>query len=221
MTSTIYHILKQTYLLMLVLPLCVASVSYAQEPADAPETQYWVTDQAGVLSASVEKTLTDNAVAFEEQTTNQIVVVTVNSLSGWTIERYGRWLGNRWGIGQADRDNGVLLLVAPNDRRVRIEVGRGLEALLSDATAQSIIDSEILPAFRNDDMQDGIIAGHKAILEALGGNYRARTPWEEFMHLLLLPFFFLSRLLGFSGRGSGGFSGGGGSFGGGGASGSW
>ena len=221
MTVIVHRLLQKPRWLILIVPFLFMTAAFAQEPANAPQTQYWVTDQADVLSASVEKTLTDNAITFEEQTTNQVVVVTVNTLAGWTIERYGRWLGNSWGIGQADKDNGVLLLVAPNDRRVRIEVGRGLEDVIPNSTAQSIIDNEILPKFRDGDMQAGIVAGHRAILQALGGEYRERTAWEEFIHLLLLPFFVIGRLLGFSGRGSGGFSGGGGSFGGGGASGSW
>ncbi|MCK0095956.1 TPM domain-containing protein [Yoonia sp. F2084L] len=218
MTDTIHRLLQKTRWLILILPLFYMTAAFAQDPENAPDTQYWVTDKAEVLSSSVEKALTDNAKAFEQETTNQVVVVTVDSLAGLTIERYGRWLGNSWGIGQADQDNGVLLLVAPNDRRVRIEVGRGLEDLLSDRIAQSIIDNEILPEFRDDDLQAGIVAGHTAIIQALGGEYREPTPWEKFIHILLLPFFVIGRFLGFGG---GGFSGGGGSFGGGGASGSW
>ena len=198
-------------------PFVWVSTALAQAPTDVPEDQFWVTDQAGVLSISAIKSLTDKAKAFEAETTTQLVVVTVNSLAGWTVERYGRWLGNTWGIGQADADNGVVLLVAPNDRRVRIEVGRGLEGTLSDRTAQSIIDNEILPRFRDEDMQGGIVAGHQAILLALGGEYREPTQWESFLFLLFLPFFAIGRLFGFGG----GFLGGGGLFGGGGASGSW
>lgn len=205
----------------LFMPFFYAAVAFAQEPPNAPQTQYWVTDQAGILSASVEQSLTINAKKFEEQTSNQVVVVTVSTLDGWTIERYGRWLGNKWGIGQSDKNNGVLLLIAPNERKVRIEVGVGLEGVLSDATAQRIIDDEILPKFRSGDLQAGVVLGHKAILEALGGKYREKFPWETLFQFLLLPFFVIGRFLGFSGGASGGFSGGGGSFGGGGASGSW
>ncbi|MCK0143801.1 TPM domain-containing protein [Aliiroseovarius sp. F20344] len=215
------RLFTRTLFVALFVPFFLSSAAFSQEPPNAPQTQYWVTDQAGVLSASVEQSLTTNAKRFEEQTTNQVVVVTVNSLVGWTIERYGRWLGNKWGIGQSDKNNGVLLLVAPKERKVRIEVGLGLEDVLSDATAQRIIDNEILPKFRNGDLQAGIVAGHKAILEALGGEYREKLPWEKLLHLIFLPLFVIGRFLGFGGSVSGGFSGGGGSFGGGGASGSW
>lgn len=209
--------LHRLFLLLTFVPLMWCVAAYAQSPDGAPEDQFWVTDQAGVLDIATIKRLTDNAKKMEEQTSHQVVVVTVNSLAGWTVERYGRWLGNRWGVGQADKDNGVVLLVAPNDRRVRIEVGRGLERGITDAVAQSIIDNEILPRFRNDDLQGGIVAGHKAIIQALGGEYRAPTNWESFLFLLFLPFFAIGRFFGFGG----GFAGGGGSFGGGGASGSW
>jgi uncharacterized protein len=218
MPEQIFRLIQKMRWLFLILPFFYAIEVSAQEPQNAPETQYWVTDQADVLDLGVIQTLTKNAEQFEEDTTHQVVVVTVDSLVGWSIERYGRWLGNRWGIGQAGKNNGVLLLVAPEDRKVRIDVGSGLEQLLSDKTAQSIIDHEILPAFRDGDLQAGIIAGHQAIIQALGGEYRERTTLEDFLYLLFLPFFFLSRFFGFGG---GVFSGGGGSFGGGGASGSW
>lgn len=218
MSKTFYNISKNIRWFALVLPIVYATNVVAQAPSDAPKTQYWITDQAGILDAQTEQLLTMNAETMEEETSNQVVVVTLNSLEGWSIERYGQWLGNNWGIGQANQNNGVLLLVAPNERKVRIEVGSGLETVLSNATAKSIIDNEILPKFRDGDMQAGIIAGHRAILEALGGEYRQRTDWEKFLHLLLLPFFILGKM---TGLGGGRFSGGGGSFGGGGASGSW
>lgn len=218
MTDKRYRFLQRARWVFLMIPLVFAMAATAQEPPNAPATQYWVTDQAGVVSASVERALTKDAETFEQQTTHQVVTVTVNTLDGWSIARYGRWLGNSWGIGQAGKDNGVLLLVAPNEREVRIEVGLGLERILSNATAQRIIDNEILPPFRDGDLQAGIVAGHKAIIQALGGEYKEKSPLEQLIHLLLVPFFVIGRLLGFGG---GRFSGGGGSFGGGGASGSW
>jgi uncharacterized protein len=217
MRTNFFHLSRKIFWVCVLVPFIWMTAAFAQAPDDAPEDQFWVTDQAGVLSISAIKSLTDTAKAFEADTTNQVVVVTVNSLAGWTIERYGRWLGNTWGIGQADADNGVVLLVAPNDRRVRIAVGRGLEDTLPDRIAQSIIDNEILPRFRDDDLEGGIVAGHQAILMALGGQYREPTNWESFLFLLFLPFFAIGRFFGFGG----GFLGGGGLFGGGGASGSW
>ena len=109
-------------------------------------------------------------------------------------------------------------MVAPNERKVRIAVGVGLEDTITNSLAQSIIDYEILPRFKENQMEAGIIAGHRAIIKALNGNYIDKSWLDEFLILLYLPFFFLGRVFGFGG---GSFSGGGGSFGGGGASGSW
>lgn len=218
MPRTFHFFASKAYWLFLVLPFVCAMAAGAQEPPNAPKTQYWVTDQARVLSGSIERSLTKDAEAFERQTSNQVVVVTVKSLDGWTVERYGLWLANKWRIGQAGKNNGVLLLVAPNERKVRIEVGLGLESTLTNAIAQSIIDDDILPKFRAGDLPMGIIAGHRAIIEALNGEYSGKPWWQELLQFLLLPFCMIGRVLGFGG---GRFSGGGGSFGGGGASGSW
>lgn len=202
--------------------LAWATAAFAEAPTGAPEDRFWVTDQASVLSLSATKIMTDNAKAFEEETTHQVVVITVNSLAGWTIERYAEWLGNTWGVGQADVDNGVVLLVAPKERRVRIEVGRGLRSDLPDRAAKRIIDDVILPKFRDGDLEGGIVAGQQAIMEALGARFRSLTDWEEFIFALLLPLFGIGRFLGLGdGFSGGGGSFGGGSFGGGGASGSW
>lgn len=201
------------YLLFLLSP----NIAFSQTPPNAPKQQYWVTDQANILSSSVELQLTKDAKAHEKNTTNQVVIVTVKSLDGWTIERYGQWLGNHWGIGQKGKNNGVLLLVAPNERKVRIEVGTGLEGVITNSIAKSIIDYEIVPKFKKGEMENGVINGHRAIIEALGGKYTDRRWWDVLVSFILFPFFFIGRLLGLGGD----FSGGGGSFSGGGASGSW
>ncbi|PID61955.1 MAG: methanol dehydrogenase [Gammaproteobacteria bacterium] len=132
-----------------------------------------VVDQAGLLDAASETALVDKLAAHESATSNQVVVVTLNSLQGYDIADYGYRLGREWGIGTAERNNGVLLIVAPNERKVRIEVGYGLEGALPDALASVIIQREILPAFRNGDMAAGITAGTDAILQAVEGEYTA------------------------------------------------
>ena len=91
----------------------------------------------------------------------------MNSLQDYQIEEYGYQLGRAWGIGQKDQDNGVLLIVAPVERKVRIEVGYGLEPILTDALSAQIIQTRILPAFRTGDFPDGIIAGVDAIDQQL------------------------------------------------------
>lgn len=126
-----------------------------------------VVDQADILSAADEASLTTKLAALETQNTDQLVVVTVSSLQGYAIEDYGYKLGRHWQIGQAGANNGVILLVAPNERKVRIEVGYGVEGVLTDAYSSLIIQREILPRFRNNDYPGGIIAGTDAIIEQL------------------------------------------------------
>ncbi len=147
----------------------------APEPADAgepgaaaePVLTSRVVDQADILPPDVEARLEARARAFEEQTTDQIVVVTLASLDGRTIEDVGYELGQTWGIGQEKADNGVLLIIAPAERQMRIEVGKGVEGVLPDIIAGQIIRNEIVPRFRDGDMAGGIEAGVAAIETAL------------------------------------------------------
>ena len=129
-----------------------------------------VVDGAGLLSSAEEQRLTEALAAHERATTNQVVVVTLPSLQGTTIEDFGYRLGRHWALGQAGKDNGVLLLVAPKERAVRIEVGYGLEGHLTDAQSKLIIENVILPAFRDGRFGQGITAGTDAILRTIKGD---------------------------------------------------
>jgi len=131
-------------------------------------------DQADILSSSVEGELTRKLKSHEAETTNQVVVVTLPSLQGYPIEDFGYQLGRHWGIGQEGRNNGALLIVAPQERKVRIEVGYGLEGDLTDALAKLIIENEITPAFRKGSYDKGVSAGVDAILAAIAGTYKAK-----------------------------------------------
>lgn len=122
-----------------------------------------VVDSADILPPDTEARITGRSEAVEKATGTQIVVATVPDLQGYPIEDYGYRLGRQWGIGQKDKDNGVILLVAPNDRRVRIEVGYGLEPVLTDALSSVIIQQRILPRFRAGDMPGGVLVGFDAI----------------------------------------------------------
>lgn len=123
-----------------------------------------VVDEAHVLSPATVQSLDQTLAGYEKATTNQLVVVTVKSLQGVPIEQYGYQLGRSWGIGQKGKNNGVILLVAPKERKVRIEVGYGLEGDLTDARCSEIIQSIILPAFRAGKMEQGITDGVQAII---------------------------------------------------------
>lgn len=126
-----------------------------------------VVDTADIIPADVEAQLTAKLEALETQSQRQLVVATVPSLQGYDIADYGYQLGREWELGDAERDNGALLLVAPNERRVHIASGYGLEGYLTDALSSLIIQNEILPAFRDGDMPGGIVAGTDAIISQL------------------------------------------------------
>jgi uncharacterized protein len=135
-----------------------------------------VVDLAGILSSDEHKQLDSQLANHEQQTSNQVVVVTVPSLDGLSIEEYGNQLGRQWGIGTREHNNGVLLIVALQERKVRIEVGYGLEGALPDAIAANIIQTRILPRFRQGDLSAGITAGVSAILQAVRGEYHPQKP---------------------------------------------
>lgn len=144
-------------------------------PAAPIELTGRLVDSADVLDLAAEQLLTQRLAALEAQTSDQIVVVTVPTLGGRTIEQYSLDLADRWGVGNADLDNGVLLVVAPNERKVRIEVGLGLEGLLTDAEAAKIIQM-MLPAFREAKLEDGIAIGVDAVDHLLRSDTRRPQP---------------------------------------------
>jgi uncharacterized protein len=126
-----------------------------------------VVDNANVLSPDVREQLNTKLQALEDRTTRQLVVVTLPSLQGYDIADYGYQLGRYWGIGQKKENNGVLFIIIPSERQVRIEVGYGLEPILTDALSEVILSERVLPKFRAGDMQGGIVAGTDAIIEQL------------------------------------------------------
>ncbi len=161
----------QSFFLLIVL---LASWPAYSEPV-FPTLNGRVIDEAGLLSASAKAALTGLLAKHEQETSNQVVIATVSSLQGYPIEDFGYQLGRHWGIGQKDKNNGVVLLVAPDERKVRIEVGYGLEGALTDALSKNIIETVILPQFRKDDFPKGIEEGAKAIIQVLDGTYSPQT----------------------------------------------
>lgn len=160
--------------LLLLLALIVAPARADTLPIPALTGR--VVDQANILNSAEEGRIAANLRAFEEKTSIQLVVVTLPSLEGRPIEDWGLALGRAWGIGQKGKDNGALLVVAPNDRELRIEVGYGLEGTLPDATADSIIRNVIMPRFKAGDMAGGISDGVDAIIKVLSGSGEEFTP---------------------------------------------
>jgi uncharacterized protein len=135
-----------------------------------PQLTGRVVDEAGVLNEATRQAITDKLAAVEAKSGDQIVVVTLKSLQDTSIEDYGYQLGRAWGIGQKDKNTGALLIVAPNERKVRIEVGYGLEGALTDAVTRLIIQNGILPRFRAGDFAGGISRGVDDIIQVASGD---------------------------------------------------
>jgi uncharacterized protein len=137
--------------------------------ADVPYLTGRVVDNAEILSPATRTELASSMKAHEDRTTNQIAVLTVKSLEGDSVEEFATKVFDAWKLGQKGRDNGVLVIVAPNDRRMRIEVGYGLEGTLTDAAAARIIRDRMTPRFKSNDFDGGVRAGVEAIVGTLEG----------------------------------------------------
>jgi uncharacterized protein len=179
--------------------LFCASLFLAAVPAVAlvlPSLSGRVVDEANILDPATRAALTQKLAELEAKTTDQLVVVTLRSLQGTSIEDFGVELARRWRIGQTDKNNGVLLIVAPSERKVRIEVGYGLEGTLTDAVSKLIIENAIVPRFRANDVPGGITRGVDDIVSVLTGDaeeWKQRAakrpdptmPWGTILMLIL------------------------------------
>lgn len=196
------------WLPLVLLLLALAPQTQAQQP-DFPPLTGRVVDRAELLDPAQEARISQRLAAHEQASGEQIVVVTVPDLQGRSIEEYGYQLGRHWGIGQQGEDNGALLLVARDERKIRIEVGYGLEGRLTDAMSALIIQNVIAPAFKRGEFAAGIGNGVDAMLQVLGGQTPpqatgqrpAEAPTGGFPVLLVLFFVVMTLLRGRRGRG--------------------
>lgn len=228
--------LRLGYVLAGVVSLALLTLGHAQAAPQFPALTGRVVDEARILSGGTVRTL-DGILAKDQAKFDgrQIVVVTLKSLQGYDIADYGYQLGRHWGIGQKGKDNGALIIVAPTEHRVRIEVGYGLEGDLTDAQSRVIIERTMKPEFKKGDYDAGVLAGTKAVLATLGntdftapdyntlperdGDDTPGIGWIIFIIILLVIFrggFWPLLFLGGLGGGRGGWGGGGWSGGGGG-----
>jgi uncharacterized protein len=155
---------------VVALALAVFATAALAQSLNFPELTGRVVDEAGILDASTREQLEKLSADLEAKTTDQLVIVTLKSLQGKSIEDYGYQLGRKWQIGQKDKNNGVILIVAPNEKRVRIEVGYGLEPTLTDAISSVIIQNAILPRFRAGDFAGGVRRGAEDIAQVIAGD---------------------------------------------------
>lgn len=140
---------------------------------DVPPLTGRVVDLAHVLPQATVEALTARLTAHEGQSTNQVAVLTIPSLEGESLEEFAHRVATTWKLGRKGTDNGVLLLVAIKERKVRIEVGYGLEGVLTDIRSAQIIRNEIVPRFRAGHMSDGVLEGTYAIVKTIEGTYQA------------------------------------------------
>ncbi len=151
-------------LLLLAMAIAVPGGALAQQ---FPRLTGRVVDGANIIPADMEARLDSKLAALETQSRRQLVVATLPSLQGYEISDYGYQLGRAWGLGDKERNDGALLIVAPNERKLRIEVGYGLEAILTDGLSSLIINQTIVPKFKSGDMPGGIEAGTDALIQQL------------------------------------------------------
>ena len=168
--------MKNLSISILLLAIC-ASLQVAQA-AEIPYLSGRVNDYAGILSEDARELLSEELKAHENRTSNQVVVLTVPSLQGESIEDYSYEVFNEWGLGQQGRDNGILIVVVPAEKRMRIEVGYGLEASLPDIIAGRIIRNIMAPRFREGDFDAGISEGAMAVIDILEGQEIPETADE-------------------------------------------
>lgn len=156
------------FFLLLILP----GTGYA---LDVPQLRARVNDYAGILSGNAAQELEQRLSAFEREESTQIVVLTIPTLAGENLEEFSIKVAEAWRIGQKGTDNGAILLVAKEERKIRIEVGRGLEGVLTDLVSGRIIRNDIAPRFKEGDMDGGINAGVSSIMAVVKGEYAAEA----------------------------------------------
>lgn len=167
----------------------VASKTFAVVPTSAG----YVTDEAGLLTPDQIASLNGTLAEYEQRTSNQIVVLTIKSLEGQDIASYGIAVAEAWKVGDKQKDNGAILLIAPNERKVRIEVGYGLEGVLTDAKSAQIIRNIVAPRFQSGDYAGGITDAVSAMEAVIGGEFTAeqntKKHVESFFPIIVILLF--------------------------------
>lgn len=164
-----------------------------------PKLNGRVVDNANLINSLDEANLIEKLAGFEKRSSDQLVVATIQSLQGQNLEEYSNLLFREWGLGQAEENNGVLLLISKADRKIRIEVGYGLEGILTDAASKTIIDQFIVPQFKIGNFSAGIVGGAEKIISVLSGDefelqsrakrnfesHRNDINWEELLFFII------------------------------------
>ena len=167
--------------ILFIFTFCASAIFAQMAESIASDTKiaHYVTDETSTLTSSQTSSLETKLSNFEKETSNQVVVYIIGSLNGESLEETSYEIAQKNGIGQKGKDNGVLLFIAMNDRKLRIEVGYGLEGALPDALAGQIIRKEITPYFKKGEYYKGIDAGVDAIISATKGEYKQDKKYAE------------------------------------------
>ncbi len=162
--------MKKLISFFILLLWCLPIAAYS---LDVPRLQGYVNDYGGMISPSAKSKLEEGLKAFEQSDSTQIVILTIPTLERENIEEFSIKVAEAWKIGQQQKDNGILLIVSKQERKIRIEVGRGLEGKLTDLMAGRIIDQVIKPRFKQGDFDRGFITGASALIDATRGEFKA------------------------------------------------
>ncbi|WP_422860956.1 TPM domain-containing protein [Flagellimonas sp. S174] len=176
----------------LILFLCVSTISWGQFAIpEKPKKQTSVYDYVNLLKTLEKTTLEQKLIRYSDSTSTQIVVAIISSTEGEDINFLGAQWGQKWGIGQAQKDNGILILLAKDDRRIAISTGYGVEGSLTDALSKRIIESVIIPEFKRGDYYSGLDKGSEAIFQLLSGEFDEERTFSDGPDIplkALLPF---------------------------------
>lgn len=208
------NILKRKHLMFIVLLLCTTLCIAQFNIPEAPKFQTSVYDYSNLLPANKKQALERKLVKYSDTTSTQIVVAIINSTEGEYINYLGAQWAEKWGIGQKNKDNGIFILLAKNDRKIGINTGRGVEHLLTDAMSRRIIERNIVPYFKKGDYYGGLNSAADAIFQVMTGEYKGSRSTSEsgvpIEFIIFLIIFFIIIVLSISknhrnGGGGGGY----------------
>ena len=200
--------------LRLIIILIIGSplIGFAQyDIPEKPEFQTSVYDGINLLSATQKNTLEQKLIRYSDTTSTQIVIATISSTNGEYINYLGAQWGEKWGIGDAEKDNGIFILLAKDDRKIGISTGKGVEHLLTDAMSKRIIERDIIPYFKQNDYYGGLNRASDAIFEVMTGEYQGTRqnnstefPFEVIIFLFIIFIIFIIAISKSRGGGKGG-----------------
>ena len=190
---------------------CVSAQIEKIIPAKPSKSEGLVIDYTGTLTSSQKQALNQKLILYDDSTSSQIAVVIIGSLQGYDVAEYAIALGRKWGIGGSEFSNGVLVLVAMDDRKSRIEVGYGLEGAIPDITGKSIIDNDLTPNFKQGNYYRGLDLATDEIIKAAAGEYKAPANYGRkkkkslgWSSIIFIIIFLIIAMAGAGGSGSGG-----------------